>query len=308
MQARGGVSVVAALLACGALFASLSGCGGQTSQTGVSLGGAGTECKKSSEPQPTFPIEKPKDRALVNTALIDKLTGWRFVEEHQSFSSTDGAKRSAAELTGGGDQVQALYVEPATSQYAWNEFLWASPEWSERNASKPSWVSHTEPGAFEPPNQFAYFSQLGLSSQFGATQTNRVFEGTVSSGASRLSVYCVDRPSLALFKTGAAGHRRLRFVVDPAGYVAEWVLVSVGPKVAECQEVTLTIAPELTARGKHDDLPKSWMTELRFLKSCRAEYANAAAARPRSPRREIRKRSAVCGCRLRPSADLLHRR
>jgi hypothetical protein len=279
MKAKGSVSAIAALLACGALFASLPGCGGQTSQADASLGGAGTECKKSGEAQPTFPIEKPKDRELVNRALIDKLTGWRFVEEHQSFSSKDGVKRDAAELTGDGDQVQALYVAPATSRYAWNEFLWVSPEWSERNASKPAWVSHTEPGAFEPPYQFAYFGQLGLNSQFGATQTNRVFEGTVASGASRLSIYCVDRPSSALFETGAAEQRRLRFVVDPAGYAAEWVLVSVGPKSAECQEVTLTIAPELTARGKHDDLPASWLTELRFLKSCRSAYEVAAAAR-----------------------------
>jgi hypothetical protein len=276
MQARSSVRVVASLLAWGALFTSLAGCGSQTSRTGASLGGAGAECKKSGETQPTFPIDKPKDRELINKALIDKLTGWRFVEEHQSFSSKDGGRRDAAELTGGSDEVQALYVAPATSRYAWSEFLWASPEWSERNASKSSWASHTEPGAFEPPYQFAYFSQLGLSSQFGAIQTNRVFEGTVSAGASRLSVYCVERPSSALFETGAAEQLRLRFVVDPAGYVAEWVLVSVGSKSAECQEVTLTIAPELTARGKHDDLPASWLTELRFLKSCRAAYEAAA--------------------------------
>jgi hypothetical protein len=293
MKAMGSVSVEAALLACVALFASLPGCGSQTLRTVASLGVAGTECKKSGEAQPTFPIEKPKDRARVNKALIDKLTGWRFVEEHQSVSSVDGAKRNAAELTGGGDQVQALYVAPATSQYAWNEFLWASPEWSERNASKPAWVSHIEPGAFEPPYQFAYFSQLGLSSQFSATQETRVFEGTITSGASRLSIYCVDRPFSALFETGAAEQRRLRFVVDPAGYVAEWVLVSVGPKSAECQEVTLTIAPELTARGKHDDLPASWLTELRFLKSCRSAYEVAAAARRGQ---------------MRPSSDRVQRR
>jgi hypothetical protein len=278
MQARSRLRIVAALVAGGALLGSLAGCGTRTSATGGSIAGAGAPCKPSGEPEPTFPIDKPKGRELVNKALIDKLTGWRFVEEHQSVNSTDGAKRNAAELTGGGDQVQALYVAPDTSQDAWNEFRWASPEWSERNASKPSWVTRTEPGAFEPGYQFAYFGQLGLSSQFGATQTNRVFEGTVTSGASRLAVYCVDQPSSVLFEAEVADQSRLRFVVDPAGYVAEWVLVSVGPSSAECQEITLTIAPELAARGKHDDLPKSWLAELRYLQGCRATYERASAA------------------------------
>jgi hypothetical protein len=272
MRASKTVRAAVALVSCGALLAALAGCGTTTSKTGLSSGDAGAACKKSLEPEPPFPIEKPKDREIVNLALMDKLTGWRFVEEHRSINSKDGDKRNAAELTGGIDSVQALYVSPATSNYAWNEFLWVSPEWAERNADKPSWVSRTEPGAFEPPYRFAYFRQLG------ATVANRVFEGSVTSGASQLAIYCVDRPPSVMFEAGAAEQRRLRFVVDPAGYVAEWVLVSIGPKSAECQEVTLAIAPELTARGKHDDLPKKWLTELRFLRSCRAAYEAAAPA------------------------------
>ena len=68
------------------------------------------------------------------------------------------------------------------------------------------------------------------------------------------------------------------FAVDPSGYVVEWVLAWVGPEDAKCQEISLTISPELDAVGMQNDLPAEWMTTLRLLPGCRDTYQAAEAA------------------------------
>ena len=232
-------------------------------------------CRSSSETEPPFPIAAPGDGSADEQSRVE-LTGWHFTEEHRAASVADGATRDAATLSGGEGGVQALYAQ-SHGQHPWNEFLWDSPIWSERTSADPSWASHEEPGAFEPPYQFAYAAQLNYANQMVPLVPRRVFEGTVEVDGTLVALYCADPGRLAHASAPRAA-RTLRFAVDPSGYVVEWVLAWVGPEDAKCQEISLTISPELDAVGMQNDLPAEWMTTLRLLPGCRDTYQAAEAA------------------------------
>jgi hypothetical protein len=255
----------------------IAGCGAKPSAK-VETTGAFGACRPSKEAEPTFPIDKPTKETLIgDEEFLRKLTGWRSAEEHRTISAEAGTTRTAELLTGGRGGFQALYVDPDSLRGAWHEFLSKDPEWSQRSAADPTWATHTEPSAFEPQYQFSYFASLSLPTQMSVAASRRVFEGTVMSGTTRLAMYCVDRPLAIMFHDRKAEERKLRFVVDPSGYVTEFVHAAQGTASAECKEITLSISPDLDVIGMRDDPPSEWMTMLKTLPSCRGAFETRAA-------------------------------
>ena len=257
-------TVAAAVLA-------LSGCGSGSGSDAADADDPSpfADCQASDETEPAFPIQAGDE--LIRT----EQNGWLYRGERRALTEL-GMQREASELSGGASGVQALYVDP-DGQHDWNEFLWDDPMWSERTSDEPTWASHEEPGAFEPPYQFAYAAQLNYANQMVPLVPRRVFEGTVEVDGTLVALYCADPGRLAHASAPRAA-RTLRFAVDPSGYVVEWVLAWVGPEDAKCQEISLTISPELDAVGMQNDLPAEWMTTLRLLPGCRDTYQAAEAA------------------------------
>lgn len=179
--------------------------------------------------------------------------------------AADGAiERTAAELWGDSGAVQARYVDGGE----WNEFHWADPLWSERDSSDQRWRTHVEGGAFEPPYRMAYFSQLALPTGFaGAMNENLVYEGPESSGRSR---YCLEGADARVSgSSGGSGEGVIRFVVDPSGYVAEFVGVGTGDDTA-CWEGSLEFSTTKVVSGLRADLLSEWLATVDVLNSCRA--------------------------------------
>lgn len=262
----------------------LAACGSNNSDSPADADDRGAmfaACQPADGTEPPFPI-------LADDQLtIDEGNGWHFTGERRALTEL-GTQREASELSGGASGVQALYVNPE-GQHDWNEFLWDDPMWSERTSDEPTWATREEPGAFEPPYQFAYATALGFATQVAATLEDRVYEGTVASGEVDYLLYCADPAGYLYLQEDVP--RTLRFAVHPDGYVTEWVLALVTPDEVSCDESALRISADLDAVGLHDEPPAEWTTALTLVPSCRgvnetesakfvAAHGTAAATAP----------------------------
>lgn len=247
-------TVAAAVLA-------LSGCGSGSGSDAADADDPSpfADCQASDETEPAFPIQAGDE------LILTEQNGWLYRGERRALTEL-GMQREASELSGGASGVQALYVNP-DGQHDWNEFLWDDPMWSERTSDEPTWATHEEPGAFEPPYQFAYATALGFATQMAATLEDRVFEGTVTSDGVEYLLYCADPAGFLYLDDDVP--RTLRFAVHPDGYVTEWSMALVAPDEVSCDESTLRISADLDAVGLHDEPPAEWMTALTLVPSCR---------------------------------------
>lgn len=231
-------------------------------------------CRSTDEAEPPFPIATDDESAAVADD-DDEQSGWYYTGEQRSITAA-GTERNASVLSGGRSGVQSLNVS-ADGQHAWNEFLWDDPMWSARTADEPTWVTHEEAGAFEPPYRFAYSTEIGFATQMAAVLDDRVFEGTVTSAGVDYLLYCAGPAGLLQLGGDDDSQRTLRFAVHPDGYVAEWVLALVAPAEVSCDESSLRTDPDLDAVGLHDDLPADWMTTLTLVPSCRGVWEEESA-------------------------------